>query len=467
MIPGRDADHPGLALGRRERPDSVECATGLERARPLKELRFEVAAGPEAPRGERRRSVDSAANDVRSAAHIVGSDARCGHRAIVDEGILASPGRSRHTRTVDVAPTTGPSRIVPDAAPPAHPVRLALTDTLERSRLTVFFRFLLTIPHLIWLLLWSVFAVAAPVRRLARSARDRPGAAALHRFLAAWVRYAIHVMAFLSLVGGPFPGFVGAAGSYPVDLAIDPPPAAEARDTVPRRLRDPGAAARGAYSWWSGSRAARLVGGLRHRAHAGGPAQHRRRRASLLGSDGCLPRSSSPIAIRPRLRGTRADLGSRTVRRPPSSLVAAVAAWLLCASLLLRTVVPAGLHLPPVDVDAVFGKALVRKTVHVERFFLAMWVLSQIALFATLWLYARRGQRFARESAAGPIGTGMLLGMLGLGHRLARPAALHPARRLVGPAVRPDRGGLPRLGARALARARRRVRRRSVSRSSS
>ena len=53
--------------------------------------------------------------------------------------------------------------------------------------------------------------------------------------------------------------------------------------------------------------------------------------------------------------------------------------------------------------------------VHVERFFLVTWLLSQIALFATLWVYARRGPRFARESAAGPIGTGMLLGMLGLG----------------------------------------------------
>jgi STE24 endopeptidase len=87
----------------------------------------------------------------------------------------------------------------------------------------------------------------------------------------------------------------------------------------------------------------------------------------------------------------------------------------VCASLLLRTAVPAGLHLPRVDIDAVFGKALVRKAVHVERFFLFTWVLGQVALFTTLWIYARRGPRFARESAAGPIGTGMLLGMLGLG----------------------------------------------------
>lgn len=96
-------------------------------------------------------------------------------------------------------------------------------------------------------------------------------------------------------------------------------------------------------------------------------------------------------------------------------LVAAIAGWLVCASFLLHTAVPADLHLPRVDTNAIFGKALVHKAVHVERFFLVMWVLGQIALFATLWVYARRGARFAKESAAGPIGTGLLLGMLGLG----------------------------------------------------
>jgi STE24 endopeptidase len=94
---------------------------------------------------------------------------------------------------------------------------------------------------------------------------------------------------------------------------------------------------------------------------------------------------------------------------------AAAVAWLWCASLLLHTVVPAGLHLGPVDADAVFGTALVHKAVRVERVFLVVWVLEQLALFATLWIYSRRGSRYARESAAGPIGTGMLLGMLGLG----------------------------------------------------
>jgi STE24 endopeptidase len=96
-------------------------------------------------------------------------------------------------------------------------------------------------------------------------------------------------------------------------------------------------------------------------------------------------------------------------------LALAAVAWLACAALLLCTAVPSGLDLPHVDAGAVFGRATVREAAHVERFFLVTWVLEQITLLATLWLYARRGAVFVRESAAGPIGTGMLLGMLGLG----------------------------------------------------
>ena len=50
-----------------------------------------------------------------------------------------------------------------------------------------------------------------------------------------------------------------------------------------------------------------------------------------------------------------------------------------------------------------------------EQLLLALWVASQAVLLGTLWVYARRGARYASESAAGPIGTGMLIGMLGLG----------------------------------------------------
>lgn len=61
-----------------------------------------------------------------------------------------------------------------------------------------------------------------------------------------------------------------------------------------------------------------------------------------------------------------------------------------------------------------FGAAFVARAERFERFHYIVWALSQIALFAVLAVYARRGIAFIRESAAGPIGTGMLLGMLGI-----------------------------------------------------
>jgi Domain of unknown function (DUF4389) len=108
--------------------------------------------------------------------------------------------------------------------PPYRPVAVALgDDDLRRSRLTVFFRLLLALPHLVWLALWSVVAlVAIVVGWFAALIVGRlPGP--LHRFLSAWLRYQTHVLAFVSLVGSPFPGFVGALGSYPVDVRVDPP----------------------------------------------------------------------------------------------------------------------------------------------------------------------------------------------------------------------------------------------------
>ena len=88
--------------------------------------------------------------------------------------------------------------------------------------------------------------------------------------------------------------------------------------------------------------------------------------------------------------------------------------WGIVAWLLLDTVVPGGLVTPSVDVDAVFGRELVDEAERYERFLLVDWVLAQVVTLGTLAVYARHGVRYARESAAGPIGTGMLLGMLGL-----------------------------------------------------
>ncbi len=103
-----------------------------------------------------------------------------------------------------------------------HPVRLVVADDLRRSRLTVFFRILLVLPHLVWLVLWGIAAeVAAFVNWLAViiNAESPP---AFHNFLAGYVRYATHVNAYLFLGANPFPGFRGRPG-YPIDVEIDPP----------------------------------------------------------------------------------------------------------------------------------------------------------------------------------------------------------------------------------------------------
>ncbi|MGH3092957.1 MAG: DUF4389 domain-containing protein, partial [Gaiellaceae bacterium] len=104
-----------------------------------------------------------------------------------------------------------------------HPIRVVVEDDLDRSRLTVFFRLLLAIPHLIWLLLWSIGALVAVIVNWFATLAHGRSPDSLHGFLAAYVRYATHVFAYLALAANPFPGFTGEAGSYPVDVEIDPP----------------------------------------------------------------------------------------------------------------------------------------------------------------------------------------------------------------------------------------------------
>jgi hypothetical protein len=123
----------------------------------------------------------------------------------------------------DRYPNSDPSS-PPAALPPERPsVQIRIEDDLGRSRLTVFFRLLLFLPHLVWLLLWTIGAFfAVLIGWFAALATGRmPGA--LHRFIAAYLRYSTHVFAYLVLTANPFPGFTGESGSYPIDLEIDPP----------------------------------------------------------------------------------------------------------------------------------------------------------------------------------------------------------------------------------------------------
>jgi Domain of unknown function (DUF4389) len=112
----------------------------------------------------------------------------------------------------------------PASRPPTEPtIRVRVQDDLRRSRLTVFFRFLLFLPHLVWFALWSIaFFFAVVVGWFAALVLGRLPAP-LHRFIGAYVRYAAHLSAYLFLVANPFPGFTGTPGIYPLDLEIAPP----------------------------------------------------------------------------------------------------------------------------------------------------------------------------------------------------------------------------------------------------
>jgi len=87
--------------------------------------------------------------------------------------------------------------------------------------------------------------------------------------------------------------------------------------------------------------------------------------------------------------------------------------WVLAARALWHSSVPAGMHLPHVDPRSVFSRSFLTSSASFERFLVIDLLLGDVALVVVLALYARWGDRLMRESAAGRIGTGMMLGMLG------------------------------------------------------
>jgi Zn-dependent protease with chaperone function len=74
--------------------------------------------------------------------------------------------------------------------------------------------------------------------------------------------------------------------------------------------------------------------------------------------------------------------------------------------------VPDNLELPPVDIREWFTPKQLSDATTFERFLAINALLAQIVLVVVLFLYSRNWQRFTKQSAAGRIGTGLLLGML-------------------------------------------------------
>lgn len=107
--------------------------------------------------------------------------------------------------------------------PRPHSVRLIVKDDLKRSRLTVAFRVLLVIPHLIWLVLYSVAALAVGIANWFATLIKGRSPQRIHHWLVRYLRYSVFVYSYLNLLANPYPPFHGTAGSYPIDLEVDGP----------------------------------------------------------------------------------------------------------------------------------------------------------------------------------------------------------------------------------------------------
>ena len=116
------------------------------------------------------------------------------------------------------------------------------------------------------------------------------------------------------------------------------------------------------------------------------------------------------LSIRGRATGRRM---ARLLRPATFALLASVVLWLLAVHALWDSTVLPSLHLPHLEASHYFSAAFLRRSADFERFLAIDELLATVAVVVTLVLYARYGQRLVRESAAGRVGTGMLLAMLG------------------------------------------------------
>jgi hypothetical protein len=104
---------------------------------------------------------------------------------------------------------------------PMYPVNVVGGDELERSRLTVFFRLILLIPHYVVLAFYGIgafFVIFIAWFAALFTGRVPEG---MHGFIAGYLRYYTRVAAYQAILANPYPPF-GSGGSYPVDLEVAP-----------------------------------------------------------------------------------------------------------------------------------------------------------------------------------------------------------------------------------------------------
>lgn len=94
-------------------------------------------------------------------------------------------------------------------------------------------------------------------------------------------------------------------------------------------------------------------------------------------------------------------------------VILVAAAWAWGAHALWSSTELPSVDLPQLDPHGYFSDSFLDRSATYERFLTILWLLASAVTIAALAVYARSGHRLARESAAGRVGTGLLLAMLG------------------------------------------------------
>ena len=146
------ARDPGAAAGGRARlgPAAAAARSRAPTPRRVRRLERSEASSPPAPSSAGSRHSCSAGCRRACA---TSPPTALGYGAQAEAYVLL---------LTDRYPNSDPDAVGPEWSLPPHQVQLELNDDGRRSRLTVFFRLLLALPHFVWLALWTALRRSWP-----------------------------------------------------------------------------------------------------------------------------------------------------------------------------------------------------------------------------------------------------------------------------------------------------------------
>jgi hypothetical protein len=119
----------------------------------------------------------------------------------------------------------------------SYPVVYQQNPPVDRNRLTVFFRWIMAIPHWIWIVFYGIGAAVVVFCAWFAILFTGRYPAGMYDFVAGYLRYSVRVNAYIYLVCDTFPPFDG--GEHPeycVTVAVAPPPESLSRLTTALRI---------------------------------------------------------------------------------------------------------------------------------------------------------------------------------------------------------------------------------------